>query len=188
MSNPRFRVAPGCCLSAGHRTSALYPEGSVIVPTNLGMTPEETERRVVDGTLLPVEPSTPEVRAPNNSAAPVEANATAVETERTDDGGEGIVLEELSKKELVAEAAARGITTKSRWNRADLISAIETHDAAEAAEPTHMLTKWSIDPSTLSEHSLDDLNLMIAERSGGSVGPFDTVPECIAQLSMDWKA
>lgn len=47
-------------------------------------------------------------------------------------------------------------------------------------------SQWTLDPDTLKDKSLDDLNVMVLERDS-SVEPFETEEEAIAYLSQDYE-
>jgi hypothetical protein len=46
---------------------------------------------------------------------------------------------------------------------------------------------WDMDPAKITGRDIHELNVMIAERSGNEVPPFETVEEAIAWLSQDFK-
>lgn len=95
-------------------------------------------------------------------------------------------LDELTVPELREIATAKGIRGVSQLRKGDLVREIRAADAQGGG--INMKTRWSLDPEDLEDVDLDDLNLMIAERTQESetFGPYDTVEECIAQLSMDF--
>lgn len=114
----------------------------------------------------------------------------AVVTDRPPEAGdvvEDIDFETLSKSDLKSEAAARRIDAPASWNKSQLIAAIEAHDAKIAQDANTPTSKFEKDPATLRGQSLANLNLMLAETTGGKMGPMDTAEECIAVLSKDFK-
>jgi hypothetical protein len=46
---------------------------------------------------------------------------------------------------------------------------------------------WNLDPASLADKDIHELNVMVAERGGNEVSAFETVEEAVAWLSQDFQ-
>lgn len=175
-----YKVLPG---KSFLHSGTSYAPGSVVTEKSCGL-PEKALTMMTQperGILIEIDSGeAPVVAAPSGPAKP----AGVVETERTDDAGdESVNWREMSKKELVAEAKSRNLSIAASATKDEIIAAIEKHDAT----PANVMSQFATDPMTLSGQTLDNLNLMVAERTNGAMGPFQTCEEAVAVLCRDFK-
>ena len=185
-ANTTFIVAPGGSISVSMKKDrnpkkkyarTILASGTQVTPKlreECGMTDAKVEEHLRSGFLLaPSQPSDPFATAPGVTVN----EQSAIRPDQMIRTGEG-------NKQRGVRTAAGSLDLGN--NAVTVDNAMSDPNAAkQPSQPVSTEGRWTLNPSALEGKSLDELNVMVAERDS-SIEPFETSEEAIAHLSQDY--